>query len=284
MYNSLIRPILEYGNILFDDGSITLSQRIESVQYSAARVCTGALLTTSRNNLLQELGWKTLADRRQIHKLTHYYKMTNQLVPSYLHSIVPGRVGDVSRYPLRNARNRSLIASRTSKYKSSFLPSTTVLWNSLQEDVRNSPSLAVFKSKLNFLFPCTSPPCWFFTGSRYANVLHTRFRLDSTLLNCHMFKHGRSDTCACSCGHTNESTKHFFLECPLYATQRTRLLAEIRTRIAPNIHPNMLLTLGQNHLLNILLHGSVEFESDINISIFKSVQYYIISSGRFSNN
>ncbi len=53
LYTSLFRPILEYGDVLFDDGSITIAQKIESVQLAASRTCTGALITTNCNNLLQ---------------------------------------------------------------------------------------------------------------------------------------------------------------------------------------------------------------------------------------
>ncbi len=157
-WKSLVRPILEYGDVIFDDNSVVLSQRLEAIQYDAARICPGAFLSTNRNSLLNELGWNALAERRKNHKLTLYYKISNGLTPRYLQELLPPRVAEISNYPLRNARNRSLAPARTARYKSSFLPSTTVLWNNLADSVRNSPSLHAFKTNLHIITKLPSPP------------------------------------------------------------------------------------------------------------------------------
>lgn len=273
LFKSLVRPILEYGDVVFDDNSVLLSQRIEAIQLDAARTCTGALLSTNRNSILGELGWNTLADRRKNHKLILYYKMVNRLVPQYLQELLPLRVADISNYPLRNARNRSLIPARTARYKSSFLPSATVLWNNLPDQIRFSPSLAILKRQLNNSIKIPPPPAWFYTGSRYANILHTRLRLKNPNLNAYLFRTGRSAVSSCECGFRSETVKHFILECPLYAAQRDRLLADIRDLLAPGTHPNM---------LDLLTEGSDELATDTNMSICNAVQYFIISTGRFS--
>ena len=281
LYKSLVRPILEYGNVVFDDGSIVLSQRLESIQLDAARTCTGALFSTNGNSILGELGWSPLADRRKNHKLLMFYKMVNNLVPQYLRDLLPPRVADISNYPLRNAQNRSLPLARTSKYKSSFLPSTTVLWNYLPENIRLSPSFASFKSNLHRSTMTPSPSPWFYTGTRYVNILHTRMRLNNPALNTYLFRTGRSPTSSCECGSRSETIKHYLLECPLYAAHRDRLLADIRDLLAPGIHPNMLIDLDSNHLLNLLLHGTADLEINDNICVFNAVHYYILSTGRF---
>lgn len=283
LYKSLVRPILEYGDVVFDDSSITLSQKMEAIQYDAARTCTGAFLSTNRNSILLELGWNSLADRRKNHKLILYYKMVNGLTPSYLKDLLPTRVADVSRYSLRNAGNRSIVPTRTTRYKTSFLPSTTALWNNLTDQIRHSTSLLAFKYNLNNSTKLPTPPQWFLTGSRYANILHTRIRLKNPMLNCYSFRVGRSPVCSCECGCRSETIQHYFLECPRYAVHRRRLLADVRNLIAPGIHPHMLIDLDTNHLLNIFTNGSEDLDSATNISIFNAVQYYLISSGRFSS-
>ena len=63
--------------------------RLESIQYNAAKICTGALKHTSHVKLLSELGWTTLADRRKYFKLVLFYKMYNNLTPPYLSNLVP---------------------------------------------------------------------------------------------------------------------------------------------------------------------------------------------------
>jgi len=282
LYKSLVRPILEYANVVFDDNSITLSQRIEAIQLDAARTCTGAFLSTNRNSILNELGWNSLGDRRNNHKLTMYYNIVNGLSPPYLQELLPRNVADITNYALRNARNRSIMYARTTRFKSSFFPSTTVLWNNLPDRIRFSPSLSTFKLNLNNSTRLEPPHDWYYTGSRYPNILHTRIRLKNPALNSYLFRTGRSPVCSCECGYKSETIKHFLLECPRYAAQRGRLLAEIRNQIAPGLNPNMLAALDIDHLLNLMIQGSEDLDSATNISISNAVQYFLISSGRFS--
>ena len=61
----LIRPHLDYGDIIYDNSSnVTFSQMIESVQYNAALAITGAIRGSSRDKLYHELGLESLHDRR----------------------------------------------------------------------------------------------------------------------------------------------------------------------------------------------------------------------------
>jgi len=282
LYLSLVRPILEYADVIFDDNSISLSQRLEAIQYEAARTCTGALISTNRTSLLNELGWKTLEERRKQHKLILYYKIINGLTPQYLQELLPPRVADISNYPLRNARNRSLVPARTTRYKSSFLPSTTVLWNNLADNVKLSPSLQLFKNTLINSTSMPLPPEWYYSGSRHASILHTRLRLNNPALNSYLFHNGRSQTNSCACGHKSEDTQHYVLYCPHYAAQRGRLLTIIRDLLAPGIHPNMLIDLDSVYFLKLLLFGSVYLDIETNVSIFNAFHNFIISTGRFS--
>ena len=65
-----------------------LSDRLESVQLDAARVCTGVLPQSNCQKTLSEIGWETLQTRRKWQKHIHMYKIVNQLVPDYLHSCI----------------------------------------------------------------------------------------------------------------------------------------------------------------------------------------------------
>ena len=56
IYQTMIRPILEYGCIIYDNCTSGEAELLESVQLGAARVCTGALWNTSKYKLLEELG------------------------------------------------------------------------------------------------------------------------------------------------------------------------------------------------------------------------------------
>ena len=73
LYKSLIRPIMEYANVLWDGCSANESELLEFVQYESAKVLTGAMRGTSRQKLLSELSWVELETRRSLHKLVLYY-------------------------------------------------------------------------------------------------------------------------------------------------------------------------------------------------------------------
>ena len=76
----MIRPILEYGCILYDNCTRQDFELLEYVQYEAARVRIVALWNTSKINLLQELRWSLLAKRCRYYKL-YLFKTRNNLVP-----------------------------------------------------------------------------------------------------------------------------------------------------------------------------------------------------------
>ena len=82
LYKAMIRPLLEYADVIFDGCSDTDAQRLESTQCQAALVCTGAYKHTSHIKLLQELGWTPLALRRKHHRLGIMYKIQTLVAPN----------------------------------------------------------------------------------------------------------------------------------------------------------------------------------------------------------
>ena len=103
----------------------------------------------SINSLLHETGWETLSTRRKKHKSIMFYKMNNNMCPTYLSSLVPPTVGNTSRYDLRNVDNIQTIHAHSQLYFDSFLPSVVREWNALPGQIRNSTSLSSFKNQLN---------------------------------------------------------------------------------------------------------------------------------------
>ena len=121
------------------------------IQNKAARIFTGATKLASIQFLLPYTGWESLTSGREKDTLVLFYKMGNSLAPEYLSSLVPPTVGNISKYDyiLCNETNLQTIPARSQQYYNSFLPSTTRIWNSLQDDTKNSPSVESFKHKLN---------------------------------------------------------------------------------------------------------------------------------------
>ena len=65
-----------------------VSDLLESVQYEFAKIVTGAMKGTGRQRLLEELVWESLKTRRLVHKLVLFFKIVNDLTPSYLSDLL----------------------------------------------------------------------------------------------------------------------------------------------------------------------------------------------------
>jgi hypothetical protein len=129
MYFSYVRPILEYADVVWDNCPNYIKEKLEHINYEAARIITGATKLTSIRILLQECGWETLEQRRNKHKILLFHKMVNKTVPEYLSNLVPSSFGQTHQYSTRNHSNLVHVHSRTAYYNNSFLPSTVRLWN-----------------------------------------------------------------------------------------------------------------------------------------------------------
>ena len=63
---------MEYTDVIWSSCTDTESDLLEHVQYEAAKVVTGAIKGTSRQCLLEELGWENTKTRRIIHRIIEY--------------------------------------------------------------------------------------------------------------------------------------------------------------------------------------------------------------------
>ena len=283
LYFSMVRPILEYGCVIFDNCGQGLSDLLESIQYEAAKICTGALRHTSHNKLLDELGWPTLASRRKYFKLILFYKMYFNLTPSYLSNLIPrnpAMVGHTLRHrPISNLRP---IKCRTQRFENSFLPDATKLWNNLPTDIRNSLSLQIFKSKLKAtLLAADIAPDFYSHGQRFANICHTQLRLGFSRLNSDLHKVNIIQQPTCACSHPTEDFKHFCLYCPKYVQERKKLLLTITPLLAPGVNPNLIMHVASDRLCSILLFGSKELSEECNTVIFRAMQNFVVETRRF---
>ena len=108
IYISFIRPILEYGDVVWSNGvtaTIRKHKNLKKIQIKAARIVTGTTNLVSIQASNDETGWETVESRRYKHKLVLFYKMQSMISPLYLSSLVPPTVDSFSRYNLRNAND-----------------------------------------------------------------------------------------------------------------------------------------------------------------------------------
>ena len=101
---------------------------------------------------------------------------------------------------------------RTKCFKKSFCPYALSDWFQLDVTIRNSDSIAIFKSRLlSFICPIQSNVFKIFDpiGLKFL----TRLRFDFSHLNEHRFQHNFQDCLnpLCSCTSETEDTKHYLL-------------------------------------------------------------------------
>ena len=142
IYTTFVRPLLEYGSVLFDDCTNILSEQIENIQRQAALAITRAYQHTSHTNLLHELGLEPLHERRKKSKLILIFKIKNNLTPDYMKALLPEEVGANANIQTRNARsikNPAVIGKRKTTqnyFLKSFIPSSIQLWNNIPLNIR----------------------------------------------------------------------------------------------------------------------------------------------------
>ena len=237
LYKLHVRPHLDYGDVIYHipakvcefSGSITLPylmEKLESVQYSAARAVTGTWRGTSREKLYKELGWESLSSRRWSRRFTLFYKIINNLIPTYMKDPIPQP--PQSRYSLRNQDVVGRTRARTEKFKSSFYLHCLSEWNRIDPEIRLAPSVAVFKAKLLSIIRLPTKSVFGIYDPIGLSYL-SQIRVGLSKLNCHKFKHNFRDTVNPMCPMTDgiENTERFLLLCPAFEIQRRNLLVGI---------------------------------------------------------
>ena len=80
-YRSLVRPKLEYCSCILDPYHQEYENKLELVQRRAARfVCIDLRRQSHVSDMLRDLNWKTLEDRRTISRLTQLHKSVHNIV------------------------------------------------------------------------------------------------------------------------------------------------------------------------------------------------------------
>ena len=196
MYKTYIRPLLEYGSVIFDNCTKSMADQLESLQRQAIISSLRAYKNTANIYLQKESGLPSLQNQRTIANLVTLFKMYKGKGPTYLKKLVPDSVGTSTSLNLRNAHDIRPPKShrKTNYFLKSFLPSTIRVWNTLSISVRNISSTDAFKSQLNWTYcktVCYKP---YLSGCSIGHIHLSRMRMKLSGLNYHRFKHKFIDT------------------------------------------------------------------------------------------
>ena len=154
-YKGLVRPTLEYCCAVWDPHYKKHIHMLEMVQRRAARFVLHRYHNTSSvTDMLQQLRWDLLCQRRARIRLAMLYQI--QQKPTPLHKIQHGLVAlslpSMINRPI-SPRPGSLHAFQTpycstDSFKFSFFPRTVIQWNSLPQALASAPTLSQFKGGL----------------------------------------------------------------------------------------------------------------------------------------
>ena len=137
-YNTLVRSQLKYASAVWDPHTKVRTSQIEQVQRRAARwTVSNYDWQASATQIVQDLGWRTLGQRR----LCLFYKVVHGLVavpfPDYIQYS-----NRISRYC--HSMTFRQVSTSCDYYKYSFFPLAIVQWNALPQSIACLQSLESF--------------------------------------------------------------------------------------------------------------------------------------------
>ena len=143
-YKALVRPAMEYASTVWSPHQKILKQRVEMVQRRAARYVKGKF---KRENcvteMLENLEWETLEQRRLKARVTMGYRIVHNMIMIPSSQLIPTTV---------NTRGHRMkfrqLKARTDYYRHTFFPAVIPLWNSLPDRIASAASLEDFREKI----------------------------------------------------------------------------------------------------------------------------------------
>ena len=143
-YNTLVRPQLEYASAVWDPHAKVRTSQIEQVQWRAARwTVSNYDWQASATQIVQNLGWRTLEQRRADARLCLFYKVVHGLVAVPLPDYIEYS-NRISRYC--HSMTFTQVSTSRDYYKYSFFPLAIVQWNALPQSIACLQSLEAFKT------------------------------------------------------------------------------------------------------------------------------------------
>ena len=253
-------------------------QSIGSTQYQAALAVSGAWKGSNTSKLYEELGWGSLTDRRWYRRLLQFYKIINDLEPSYLKDIIPPLRRSLYGHP-RHVFNEFRCHSFT--FMHSFFPDSIKSWNNIGREFTSLSPISKFKEALlSVIRPAKKSVFAIHNPTGIKKLFQLRVGL--TQLKSHRKNHNFLDTPSdlCICNFESENTELFFCRCPLFSIPRLILVDTVSNILSQkNIH---LTNLNMKDLVKIYLYGDSRFKACENRLILLATIKFITDSNRFA--
>ena len=147
LYMTLVNPYICYCNIIWSSSHKTSNlDNILKIQKKYCRLMTFSKSTEPSRPLFQKLYILSVYDTYKYQLLIHVYKTINKLIPISVHYYAIN--ASFHDHDTRQRSDLRFLYCRTNSKQKTITYQGPLLWNSLANDVRNSPSLFVFKKKI----------------------------------------------------------------------------------------------------------------------------------------
>ena len=147
LYKITVRSLIDYALPIYSNNlKLTDLARLDRLQYKAGKLVCGALHYTNRNKLNEELGWENFHTRIKFLGLSLFQKIhrheTRPLIRNCMSSM-----DSEKKYPTRSKLGYSPYPYMGEKFKNSFFPFMTHLWNNLSSSTQMM-ELSDFKEQI----------------------------------------------------------------------------------------------------------------------------------------
>lgn len=145
-YKTIIRPMLEYGNVIWDPFTKLNLTKLERIQNKATRFIFNSYGRTSVQNLVQRAGLQPITERNRVCRLKFLY----QIIHGYYKINVQDYITFSQGYSTRQRHSFSIVPfmPRNNCFKYSFFPRTVVEWNELPQETIEQGYLDLFAARL----------------------------------------------------------------------------------------------------------------------------------------
>ena len=140
----LFRPILEFSSTILDPHTARNINKLEIVQRRSTRYAYSTYYRmSSPTEMISTIRWESLAEQQWQAKTIMMFRICNNLIYIPASPLTP-----VAHYGHHWRDSFPIPYYRADKFKNSFIPTGTKIWNGLTIEERSSGSLEASKRKL----------------------------------------------------------------------------------------------------------------------------------------
>ena len=147
LYSSLILPYLNYGILAWGNTHQTLLNRLLLLQKKSLRIIYNSAICSHTDPLFVDSRVLKIGDLHKFNLGQFMYNYDKETLPHVFDAMFP-KNQYIHSYPTRRSNEFHLPLCRTVLAQNTFIYNGPKLWNSLTDDIKESPSLNSFKKKL----------------------------------------------------------------------------------------------------------------------------------------